>query len=564
MGRVRRGGDWRRAAPWVIVGVAAVVATVVILRAGRGLTFFFDEWSFILDRRTGSIDDYLTSHNGHLGVFPIAIFKAMFAVFGLTSYTPYRVLVVVAHLACCGLLFVYLRRRAPEWFAVAATVVMLFLGYAWQDLLWPFQIQFLASIAGGLAALLFVDRDGGLANTVVTVGLIVALGSSGVGIPFALAVLFELAMRRNSWRRLWVALVPLALYGLWYLGYGVSQARRSNLDDVPGYTARAGAAAAGALAGTAMDNGRFLFGALTTAVIVVLVLRRTIPLRLATVLVLTLGYWALTAVGRAHANEPDASRYLYPGAVMVVLVLAELVREAREVPEVRAPRRAVAIGLAGVLVLGVAWSVRHNERQLDAGAAGLRGVTEIVEAELAALEVARDRVDPGFRPDAQYMPPVFAGPYFDAVDDLGSPALSLAELRRASEALRARADGVLARALGAALTPVDPAAAPTAGELAVVRSQGGTVADDGGCAVLEPRGGAASVDVEGSRLRIRVDAAPGIAADVAVRNLATTEAASLGSVPPDTSAVLTLPRVRTGPWQVQVVSQGPVRVCPVA
>jgi hypothetical protein len=558
VGAVSGGSGWQRAAPKTVLAVAAVVATVVILRAGRGLTFFYDEWSWIQDRRTGSIDDYLESHNGHLGAFAVAVYKAMFSAFGLTDYAPYRVLAVVLHLACCALLYLYLRRRAPEWFAVAATVVLLFLGYAWQDLLWPFQIQFFGSIAGGLAALILIDRDDRIGNLGAALALVVALGSSGVGVVFAGAVLFELALRRDSWKRLWVPLGPMALYGVWYLAYGTSQAQRSNVDDVPGYTARAGSAAVGALAGTTMDNGKILFGALAAGVLFFLARRGSVPPRLATVLVLGLGYWAITGLGRAQFNEPDASRYLDPGAVMVVLVLAELVRE------LRTPRRAWAVALIAALAFGVAFSIRGNLRQLDAGAAGLRGVSEIVRAELAALELVRDRVDPGFRPDAEYMPPVLAGPYFDAVDDLGSPALSPRELRRASEALRTRADGVLARALGATLTPVEPDARPPSGALTVVRSDGGDVTSEDACVVLTPRGGAASLDVEGERLRIRVDAAPGIAADVAVRNLGTVDAAGLGSVAPDSSAVLTLPRVPTGPWQVQVVSQGPVRVCPVA
>ena len=143
---------------WLAVGVAAVVAAVVLLHVGRGLTWFYDEWSWILQRRTGSLDDFLANHNGHLNLVPVIVYKTMWAVFGLTDYTAFRVLDVVVHITTCVLLFVYLRRRTPPWFAVAATIAILFLGYAYQDLLWPFQIQYIGAVAAGLAAFLLLDR----------------------------------------------------------------------------------------------------------------------------------------------------------------------------------------------------------------------------------------------------------------------------------------------------------------------------------------------------------------------------------------------------------------------
>src|SRR6476659_8267593 len=38
---------------WSVVGIAAVAAGVLLLRRGRGTTWFYDEWSWVLQRRTG-------------------------------------------------------------------------------------------------------------------------------------------------------------------------------------------------------------------------------------------------------------------------------------------------------------------------------------------------------------------------------------------------------------------------------------------------------------------------------------------------------------------------------
>ncbi len=66
--------------------------------AGRHLTFFYDEWAFILTRRGGGLGTYLDPHNGHLALFPVIVYKVLFATVGLRHYTPYRVVEIALHL----------------------------------------------------------------------------------------------------------------------------------------------------------------------------------------------------------------------------------------------------------------------------------------------------------------------------------------------------------------------------------------------------------------------------------------------------------------------------------
>ncbi len=547
--------SWEAVVAWCIVGIAAIAAASLLLHVGRGTTWFYDEWSWILTRRTGSLDDYLANHNGHLNLIPVVVYKAMWSVFGLTDYTAFRVLAVVVHVGTCALLFVYLRRRAQIWFAVSATVVVLFLGYAFQDLLWPFQIQYLGAVAFGLLALLLLDRHDRIGDVGASVALAASVACSGVGLPFVGAVTIELLLRRKTWTKLWVPLAPLMLWGIWYLQYGQSQVKGSNLHLVPENAAQMGSAAVGAVVGIAMDDAHVLFALLALVVVVVVALERRISPRFAAVLALALGYWVLTALSRAQYDDPGASRYLYPGAVFVILVLGELV------PRLRVPFGRVGAAIAVVVLLAVvAVSVHGNVEQLRDGAAGLRDASSYVKAELRAVELARDHVDPGFRPDPVRAPQIEAAGYLAAVDDLGSPAASLQELRRQSPEIRAAADAVLVHAidarLGRAHSVANEGSPPTVTEVV-----GGTATPSGACVQLTPDTGAdASGVVElraGAPLVIEAASAP---VSVSVRALAD-GFTPIGDVAPGTNRTMRLPRTGAGPWSMQLAAKGSLRVC---
>src|SRR5215207_9810946 len=107
----RRLGGWTidRLAVALLVALA-LVAAAWILREGRGLTFFYDEWNWVLTRRSG-VTGLFEQHNGHLVVLPLLVFKALFALVGFEPYWVYRVAGVLAHLLCVGLCFALVRRR---------------------------------------------------------------------------------------------------------------------------------------------------------------------------------------------------------------------------------------------------------------------------------------------------------------------------------------------------------------------------------------------------------------------------------------------------------------------
>ena len=171
-------------APSATAVLAAIltIAGVALLLAGRHLTFFYDEWTWILTRRGGAIGTYLDPHNGHFSLVPVAIYKLLFATFGLRHYTPYRIVGVAFHLASATLLYVLVSRRLGPWLALVPVTLLLFMGTAFLDVMWPFQIGFLASTAAGLAALALIDEP--RSDALATVALVVSVASSGIGIAF--------------------------------------------------------------------------------------------------------------------------------------------------------------------------------------------------------------------------------------------------------------------------------------------------------------------------------------------------------------------------------------------
>src|SRR6195952_2593250 len=144
------GGPWSRReqrAALVVLAIALVAAAVVLLTYAAGLTYFQDSWEFLMHRRHPSAAALLEPHNEHIVLLPVAIQELVLWIFGMGSTTPDFVVLVALLLVTAALVFVYVRRRLGPWAGVIAAVLLLFLGPAWQDLLWPFQVGFVGSAA---------------------------------------------------------------------------------------------------------------------------------------------------------------------------------------------------------------------------------------------------------------------------------------------------------------------------------------------------------------------------------------------------------------------------------
>jgi hypothetical protein len=543
--------DWiGRNRRWVLAALL-VLDLLVLLYMGRGLTFYFDEWDFVTHDYGGGLHSLLVAHVGNISVFPVAVYKLLFHVAGLNHYPVFRVVVIALHLLAAWLVYVLAARRLAPVPALLATTLVLFLGAAWEDLLWPFQIGYLLSVVGGLAAWVLLEREDRAGDVLAMLSLVVSIGSSSLGIPLVIGVAVELAWRR-SWRRGFVVAIPVLLYVVWYLGYGESQVTSESLIHAPGFAAELAAAATGAVFGRGLDWGRPLVLLGLLALLWRMRAIVTLTPRLVGLLVTAVALWCVIAATRSTISPPETSRYVYLGAIVLVLVAVEVL------PGVAFSPR--ALGLASAVAL---FAVLAGLTLMHEGAVGLRSTSRVLTAELAALELGAGHAPPAYRPDPARAPQIEAGPYLHTVRAIGStPAKTLSGLAKANPEARNAADGVL---LALGLPSVIPSATRVAGARAPsLSSLSGSVARrSGSCLSLRPPSGralVASLTLPGGGIVVRDDGAGAVG--LALRRFGDAFQAYGPGVAPGAQDSVTAPKDGSPtPWQLQLSSASGVRVC---
>ncbi|MGC1851829.1 MAG: hypothetical protein WA687_05250 [Solirubrobacterales bacterium] len=551
---------WLRRNPAVaLLGLAVVISSALLLWLGTDLTYFQDSWAFLVERRGFSAGDFLRPHNEHISVVPVAIQKLLLALFGMESDLSERIVLTAMLGAIAVLLFVYVRRRIGPWPALIAAVSLLFLGPAWEVLLWPFEISLAGSVLCGLGALLVLERDDPRGDLVACALLAIAIGFSSLGIPFVVAATVDVLQRRRSrgWTRAYVPGVPTLLFLAWYAAYGRDAESAASLGSVlhaPVFVVEGiGASLASilglrALAGGIESQQRPYLGLLALAAIFALVvylfarrpdargwLRDPAP-GLWSALAAMLAFWGLAGINDLPGRAPWASRYMHVGAIFLFLVAANLLTR------VSLGRRTL-LAVAGVAAIAVAL----NLVPLLEGRDRLEQETILARADLAAIEISRRTVEPDFELTTELagtpsLIDVKAGSYLAAVDDHGSPAYTPTDLAVAPEAGRRWADVVLAQAL-----PVSIETRPG------VR-QGG--AD--GCVE-----GAGKLETHVRPGTTRIEATPGPPVALGLRRFAATEfPVPLGTVAGSSMTLLRIPRDAFGrPWQLEAKAKQRVRVC---
>jgi hypothetical protein len=265
-----------------------------------------------------------------------------------------------------------------------------------------------------------------------------------------------------------------------------------------------------------------------------------------------LTFWGLAAIARASLAEPAASRYLYVGAVFILLIAAEA--------GVGSGLRGGWLAVGGVLLAG---ALIANINALREGERGLRASDDSVRALLAVVQVAAPVVAPNFVAEPTNAPGVTAGKYLLAVRSLGSPALTLPELERASEGIRENSDRVLERAEALVLTGTRGQITGTR-SISVDRVTGGRVAASGSCLRLEPNAAGATLDLAfPSDAQLLVRPQPGRAVELYLRRFASIFSTPSSVVDGASSAVLRFPvdRAPQLPWRVRIVASQTVAIC---
>lgn len=506
-----------------------------------------------MQRRGWDAATFLDPHNEHIVVIPVAIQKLLLVLFGMTSATPGRVVLTLLLLVTAVLLFAYVHRRLGPWPALIATLPLLFLGPAWQVLLWPFEIGYVGALLFGFAMLLALDREDERGDAAACLFLTIAIGFSSLGVAFAAGAAVNVWQRRRErgWGRAYLVAVPLLLYVVWYAGWGhtaESYVSAGNVLESPVFVYDGLAGSLAAVLGVStvpIDGpggptwGRLLLP-FAAAVLLVALLRRWLRPGpgIWPVLAIATAFWFLAAFNYIPGREAYASRYMYAGAIFLILPVVELLRG------VRIGRRALAIAGAVVVLAAVV-----NTATLVDGEEWLREETELVRSDLAALEIVSDGVDPEFRllpnvAGTYSLIDVQAGDYLDAVREHGSPAYTEAELAAAAEADRRQADVLIDAALPLTLDPDVDAGGARAG-----------------CATVPAGGGPAPVPLRPGTVRIEVP--PGDDASLRLRRFATRGyPVETNEIPGGAVTLLGIPADNSPrPWWLRVDAKQRVRVC---
>jgi hypothetical protein len=544
-----------RTAPHLLLAAALGASALLIMVLSAPLTFFGDSWAILMERRELTVDTVLAPHNEHIIAVPVLVENLSLALFDMESPRPGQVALTICLLVTAWLLFVYVEQRLGAWPALFGASLLLFLGPAWEAILWPLEIGFVCSVLFGIAMLLVLDRDDRRGDVAAAAFLTAAILSSSLGIPFLAAAAVDLLLKRRSrglLPRLFVLAIPVLVFLTWYAGWGSDASTNITLRNIvasPRFVMETVAFAAGGTLGL----GTSPYEAVATpgwgyAVVVALAAglvfrtaRGGLPAAFWPVAAAAAASWFLTAFNQIPGREPTTSRYVYAGAVFLLLMAANALRGTRF-----GPRALVAMGTVTLAAVSV------NAVVLEDGRNWLRDQTDLTRAGLAAIEIAETSVSSDFQltPEIAGTPTlvnVTAGEYLDAAEEHGSPAYTVEELLRAPPAARRQADIVLSGAL----------------PLSTDTTEGSDEASGESCRTATGEGGGAGIRLAPGMTRIEVDDGP--SATLRLRRFATGEfPVPSNPLPGGSATLLTIPRDRSRvPWRLEVSAQQPVAVCSV-
>ena len=425
---------------WLLLHVATLAAiAVTLVLCVRGQWFFGDEWDFLVFRGLHhAARSVWQPHNEHWSTLPILWYRAVFSVVGLKSYWPYLSGLFVVHLAAVHALWRLARRTGvPPLLATAGVCVFGLFGWGSENLLWAFQIAFVASLAAGLYLQLALDDHGSPRRVVaVASGAVVSLMLSGISVVMVLALGIA-ALGRWGWRKAALATAPAAVtYLLWLSGpggNGIDTKNSNRVGDIPSYVWGGFRAALGEPL-----HSRFAGGIVALVLGAVFLARlpanwRRAPEVVALAVVAVVMY-AVISQGRGAVQAPDVSRYRY---LAVALVLPFILRSLADIAR---PRIVEMLAVAGALIFvatGTA-QLRTNARTDSLVKLGLR------EQLLASIHVAAHEETLSNNPDPNY----------------GS-GINVAQLRRLRDRGNLPAWHRSARSIAAARLALEVAVSPT-------------------------------------------------------------------------------------------------------
>jgi hypothetical protein len=568
---------------WAIFAGAALISILVLAFAGRGQTLKGDEWGYARDLATLPLSHVLFDPPAgkYLLVLPLLLYKGAFSTFGISDYTPYRLAGMALTVLVAALFMILAARRLGYLPALLGAVLILFLGSSSEVTTTALRIPIQIAMAAGLGMLLALERRGRRADIAACVLLVIAVTSHPLGLAFAgaAAVIVLARPAPDRWRRAWIFAVPMVLFAAWYVTLREPAPNSASighqLTDLPRFEFQSLATMAAAISGTFRSpfNGHinflnpvsYLLAVVIIAGVGFRVMTTRLPATFWAILTAVLILFAAPAFAPGVLRSPTASRYVFPGVIMLLLLICETVRG------VQIGERRVRIAAVWATAAILAVALYSNITVLDKNARFWASQSKQVRAELAALDLAQGSVDPSFQAEGPTSVPripythmtLTAGEYFAVKAAFGTPAFSPTELHSAPLADRHVADVVLARALDLKLRPA-PSLNPSAkAERPKVVTTTGTTRDSGpSCVTIAPRSGPAGSQVALPRGGIALSTSGGSPVGLVLGRFGG-YGYPLQQLQPRGAAVLVIPPdLNPTPWRLLVgPAQQPVTAC---
>ena len=328
----------------IVLGLAMLVSLVYCLWVTRGTSFSGDELTWLSISPDLDLKGALTPHSGHLVLIPHTVYKVAFETIG-TDYLTFRLLTLGSVYLAVGLLFVYARERVGDYLALAPCLVLLFFGSDTGHILQGNGFTIMFSIACGMAALIALQRHTRGGDVIASLALVLGLLTYTNALPFLAGAVVLVLLGSDRWRRLWVVAIPIGVYLAWrvWLVTGDINTTRGELDLtnfalLPSWIFQSLSGILSSLTGLNYNfhSGGWLppgeMAGPPLALIFIVAIAWRIRAGAAgkwflVVSVIALALFTSQVLTYIPAvREPGTSRYLYPGAFVVLLVLFEAFR----------------------------------------------------------------------------------------------------------------------------------------------------------------------------------------------------------------------------------------------
>lgn len=394
----------------ILVGLhvlSLVAGFSILLYANRDQWFFGDEWEFLGHRGILHGDKSIwVPHTDHWSTVPIIIYRALFNLYGVRTYVPYVVVLLLLHLALTHLLWQLMRKIGADLtLATGLAAVFAIFGAGYENLLWAFQIGFVGSVAVGVGAILLVNHDGrwNRRDWAAAAVSVVGLMFSGISVTMVTVAGLTVLMRRGPRHALYTVAIPGVVFLVWLalVGHQNLGAEHRSLDNVYAYPDYIWTGLRAAFEQTVGFPGS---GPLLVLGLAAWLLRRgnmasgpAAPAFAGALGVIAM--YSVIAVGRTSlgVQQSEASRYVY---IAIALALPAIALALSELAGWTSAGRAVVGFLLMLIVIHNAGILRQQSRSQDDLEQLLKGrILAAAELVNSPALVLNDHPEPQYDPD---------------------------------------------------------------------------------------------------------------------------------------------------------------------